>query len=205
MGYQDLTMRNLISALAAAVLIASSGPALAQERDAGYVTAFACGSYSKAAPVTLYALDDSKDYRAVFDRLRGELKSRGVTEQEGAPIRVQLDIQATRQAARRKGRDLGRISRGNAYNEKTQVDVNLWSNKKDSVLGGRRDEVLQQAEDRIRVQILVTDHRNGRCQWQGEAVHDLAGRDTVRTARALLPYLLDHLGQSVRQERIVVD
>jgi len=105
----------------------------------------------------------------------------------------------------RKGRDLGQFSRGNASDQRTRFRINLWSNRQDSVIGGRRDEVLASSVDELHVEITLDDRSDGQCIWQGEAVHRLDGRDELAAAERIIPLLIDRLGRTARAEPVQLD
>jgi hypothetical protein len=87
----------------------------------------------------------------------------------------------------------------------TQVELNLWSNQRDSLFGGRRTDSRGAALDEMRVEVAVNDKSNGRCVWHGEAVVDLDGRDPDRAAALVIPLLVARLGEAVRGEPISLD
>ena len=122
-----------------------------------------------------------------------------------APLRLSLYVDAIREPEIRKGRDLGQFSRGNASDQRTRFRINLWSNRRDSVIGGRRDRVLAPAVDELHVEITLDSRSDGRCVWQGEAVHRLDGRDEQLAAEQLIPLLIDRLGRSASAEPIELE
>ena len=191
----------------ASFLLAVAVPAAGQATGgpAGQVTAFACEALPSPLRVEVEAADGSPQ----SDRLRRvvvrSLAARRAVVAPGAPLRLSLYVDSRREAAIRKGRDLGQFSRGNASDERTRFRINLWSNRRDSVIGGRRDRVLAPAVDELRVEITLDSLSDGRCVWQGEAVLSLDGRDEQLAAEQLIPLLIDRLGRSASAEPIELE
>ncbi|GAB4393873.1 MAG: hypothetical protein Tsb0032_14880 [Kiloniellaceae bacterium] len=80
-----------------------------------------------------------------------------------------------------------------------EVNVNVWSSSKDSVLGGR-----QQAGDVganvFHLNAVLRDRRSGTVAWEGDAYYRLAGPDTEQVARGMVAPLVKKMGQSVARE-----
>ncbi len=195
--------RLILASLFLAVAVPAAGQATGE--SAGQVTAFACEALPSPLRVEVEAADGSPQ----SDRLRRvvvrSLAARQAVVTPGAPLRLSLYVDSRREAAIRKGRDLGQFSRGNSNDERTQFRINLWSNRRDSVIGGRRDRVLAPAVDELRVEITLDSLSDGRCVWQGEAVHSLDGRDEQLAAEQLIPLLIDRLGRSASAEPIELE
>ncbi len=191
----------------AAVLLAAAVPAAGQATDeaVGRVTAFAC----EALPSPLNIDVETSDGSLQADRLRRvlvkSLAARQAVVSPGAPLRLSLYVGSVREPEIRKGRDLGQFSRGSANDERTQFRINLWSNRRDSVIGGRRDQVLAAAVDELHIEITLDSRTNGQCVWQGEAVIRLDGRDETAVAEQIIPLLLERLGRSAKAEPFELD
>jgi hypothetical protein len=83
--------------------------------------------------------------------------------------------------------------------------MNLWSNRKDSVLGGRKDEILAQGLNELRVAIEIHDKSNGHCVWRGNARLDVGSRDEFSVARRIIPLLTKRLGKSIQSDPLYLD
>lgn len=55
--------------------------------------------------------------------------------------------------------------------------MNVWSNRKDSIIGGRKTDVIAGPIDEVWVTISINDKASGKCIWRGEAQHDSIGQD----------------------------
>ncbi len=191
----------------AAVFFAAAVPAAGQPvaEQAGRVTAFACESLPSPLRVDVEVPDASPQAGRLRRALVRSLGARQAVVSPGAPLRLSLYVGSVREPEIRKGRDLGQFSRGNASDQRTRFRINLWSNRRDSVLGGRRDQVLAAAVDELHVEITLDNRSDGRCVWQGEAVHRLDGRDELAAAEQLIPLLIDRLGRSASAEPIELE
>lgn len=175
-------------AVVAAAMLLSGGSAAAQ----GTLNTFACENLPAALRVRVDLLDDAEPMLRVRTVLLAALKRKGIEVADGAPYVLSLGAEATRLAARHKGRDLGSIS--NSTDDDVKMRMNLWSNREDSVLGGRKDSVESDARDEMRVTISINSTGDGRCIWRGDALHDTAGRDQWAVAERMTPILVDAIG-----------
>ncbi len=197
------------SRILAVVFVALAFPALGQTSNeaGGRVTAFVCEALPSPLKVEIEieTLEDSPRSARLRRALLKSLAARDAVVVSGAPLRLSLYVSPTREAETRRERDLARISRGNASDKRTEFHINLWSNRRDSVLGGRREEVLSSAVDELQVEIILDSKSSGQCVWQGEAVHVLGGRDELVVAEKIIPLLMQRLGRSARAEPIELD
>ncbi len=190
-----------------AIFLAAAIPAVGQALDpaSGRLTAFVCESLPSPLRVEIESPEGSSRTDSLKRVLIRALAARHAVVAPGAPLRLSLYVGSVREAEVRKGRDLGEFSRGNASDERTRFRINLWSNKRDSVIGGRRHEILTAAVDELHVEITLDDQSDGRCIWQGEAVHRLDGRDEQSVAEQIIPKLIERLGQSASAEPIALE
>ncbi len=195
--------RLILASFVLAVALPAAGQA--PSGATGSVTAFACTPLPSPLRIEVEASDGSPYGDRLKRVLVRSLAARNAIVMPGAPLRLSLYVGAVREPEIRKGRDLGRFSRGNASGLRTQFRINLWSNQRDSVIGGRRDQVLASAVDELHVEITLDDRSDGQCVWQGEAVHKLEGRDELAAAERIIPLLIERLGRSARAELIELD
>jgi len=189
---------RVFALLTGALAVLSSQPAAAE----GYVKGFVCSDMPKPLDVQVELLDDAEPMLELRKALLAALEKRNARVSGGARLLLTLEAEASHQDVRRKGRDLFEIY--DSTDEDTRFRMNLWSNRRDSVLGGRKDVVDRQGSDEIRVSITINDKTNGRCMWRGEAVHDTAGRDQWDVAEKLLPYVVEAIGRTVAHRVIEI-
>jgi hypothetical protein len=191
--------------LLSAALLAIATPSQAAATRPGSLTAFACGKLPSPLSLEVDAQDDSRQSRELKDALIKALTGRNARIAANAPLKISLHVETLREGTRRKGRDLGEFSRGNRSNERTKFRMNLWSNRKDSVIGGRKDTILSHGLNELHVAIEIHDKSNGQCVWQGEVRLDLDGQDEFSTARRIIPLLAETLGKTIRAEPLQLD
>lgn len=190
----------------AAVLFAAAVPAAGQgtNEPAGRVTSFAC--VPLPSPITLSVETPNGSSQA--DRLRralmNSLSSHNANVRRGAPLKLSLYVELVRGPEIREGADLGSDD-DNIGDENIQIRVDLWSNRRNSVIGGRRDLDTKAEVEKLRIEITLDNRSNGRCVWQGNAEYRLDGRDELETAEKIIPLLVDRLGRSAKAEPITLD
>lgn len=189
-------MRRL---LAIAGLIAFTSPAAADGILSGYV----CGTMPATYQINVEVGDDSAQMLKIREAAIGALKRKRARISGTAELVLAIDVLTVREGAVRKKRDLGSVTDGSS--ERIRARMNLWSNKRDSIIGGRRDGFVKGALDEVRVEITVNDKSTGKCIWRGEAHHDSAGEDQWIVAQKSTLQLLDALGQDIRDRKFEID
>ena len=190
----------------AAALLAAAVPAAGQAKDeaVGRVTAFAC----EALPSPLKIEVETSDGSPQADRLRRvlvrSLAARQAVVTPGAPLRLNLYVESVHAPEISKRPDLDKISSDNDIDERIRIRVEIWSNSRNSIIGGRRDRIPA-AADELLVEITLDSRTNGRCVWQGKAVYKLGGRNELSVAEKIIPLLVERLGRSARAEPIEID
>jgi hypothetical protein len=189
-------MRRLI---AIAGLIAFASPAAAN----GILSGYACGAMPASYQIDIEVADDSAQMLKIRDSAIAALKRKQARISGTAELVLSIDILTVREGAVRKKRDLGSVTDGSS--ERIRARMNLWSNKSDSIIGGRRDGFVKGALDEVRVEITVNDKSNGKCIWRGEAHHGSAGEDQWIIAEKSALQLIDALGQDIRDWKFEID
>lgn len=198
-------IRGFAILLLNATLMASAMSSHAADAQPGSLTAFACGKLPSPLSVEIDAQDDSRQALQLKNALIKALTDRQARIADNAPLKISLHVETVREGARYKGRDLGEFSSGNRADDRTKFRMNLWSNRKDSVIGGRKDALLSRGLDELHVAIEIHDKSNGRCVWQGQARLDLDGQDEYATARRIIPILTNNLGKTIRSAPLELD
>ena len=198
-------IRLFVTILLSAALVGVGTPSQAADTAPGSLTAFACGKLPSPLSVEVDAQDDSQQSRQLKNALIKALTDRKAHIAANAPLKVSLHVETLREGTRRKGRDLGEFKSGNRKDDRTKFRMNLWSNRKDSVMGGRKDAILSQGLNELHVAIEIHDKSNGQCVWQGEARLNLDGQDEFSTARQIIPLLAKSLGKTIRARPLDLD
>jgi len=183
----------------------------ADDGAAGHFVAFACGTVPRPLSVELVVPDDTKDNVKLGQALEGLLRKDGIGVAKASVVKLTLETEIVREAERHRSHDLGEITHSPTTDPnisdttQTEVRVNLWSSRRDSVLTGRQDEVLAQGVDELRLTVKMNDKSNGRCLWQGEIDYSLKGYDPWRAAELLLPTMTAGFGRSVQNEPVTIE
>lgn len=198
--------------LAIALALIAASPAFAANDDAsGHFVAFACGKLPTPLAVELVVPDDTKDNVKLGQTLDELLRKDGVGVAKTAVVKLTLETEVVREAERHRAHDLGEIRRRPVSDpnliDQTETDIrmNLWSSRQDSVLTGRQDEVLSEGVDELRLTVRMNDKSNGRCLWQGEIVYPLKGSDPWRAAEELLPTMTAAFGRTMQNVPVTIE
>ncbi len=204
-------MSRLCAPLLILVLaLAPSLPALPADTPAGYLTAFVCEPLAKPLRVSATILDNTDENIRLHGLLLKRLADNHVTVGPDAALTMSFDVQRVREAGRRKPGDMIDVRVGEDEERIGQegfarVHMNIWSNARDSVLGGRRDTLVSAHVDRLHISVTINSKADGRCVWRGEVVQNLDGRDPGRAADLMIPILADSVGSAVSQKPIDID
>ena len=188
------------------VLITVAVPSIGQETNEapGHVTAFACVSLPSPLNIEVDTSVGSPKSNRLRRVLLRSLAARQAVVSPNAPLRLSLYAGSARHPIIGNIRSPVQLDGGEAFNERIWVRVDIWSNKRNSVIGGWRHQNSALA-DELHIEITLDSQISGQCLWQGKAVFRLDGRDEIATAEKLIPLLVDRLGRSARAEPIELD
>ncbi len=196
----------LVSALAMALV----WPVLAADPPEGYVTAFVCEKLAMPLKVTSRIQDNTDENVRLYGLLVKGLAKNNIKIEPAAGLTMSFDVERVREAAKRKAGDLidvrvGKDEKHIGQEGFAKVHMNIWSNARDSVIGGRRKTLESRLVDRLRISIAINSKSDGRCLWRGEVVQNLDGRDAGRAADRMIPFLADAVGKSMSRKPINID
>ena len=181
-------------------------PSFGQESKeaAGHVTAFAC----VPLPTPLIVEVENSDESSHSDRLRRVLLRSLIAQKavvsSDAPLRLTLHVGSVNNSIVGNMHRLNQLGGGEGIEERIWVRVDLWSNRRNSIIGGKRYQNTA-LTDEIKIEITLDSQINGQCIWQGIAVFRLNGRDETVVSEKLIPLLVDRLGRSARAEPIKLE
>lgn len=185
--------------LTTAAFIAFVSPAAAE----GILSGYACGTMPTAYKVEVEVGDDSAQMLEIRTSAIQALKKKRAEVSGSAELVLAIDIHTLREGAVRKKPDLGSVT--DSSSERIRARMNLWSNKRDSIIGGRKSGFVRGALDEIRIEITINDKSTGKCIWRGEALYDTAGLDQWVVAEKSVLRLIDALGQDIRDREFEID
>jgi hypothetical protein len=190
-------------AIAVAAFFALSGAAPAAEGEGpGQLVAFACGVVPAQARLDVQLSDDTPREKALRDSVAAALKGEGYALAADAPVRVTFEAALARELDPARQGYLGKLD---STNRRTEFQLNLWSSQGDSVLGGVQRPAGSTGPNVNHLTVFVHDKTNGRCLWQGEAMHPMEGANEVEALRRLVPVVLRHFGKTVPQTAFSLD
>lgn len=164
-----------------------------------------CEAIPTGAAVRLSPADDADLYLSVDRPLREALAKAGHAVSEAGPIDLYYTITEAPVAIRRSGPSLGTLEVDTTRSgQRALLLLNVWSTRKDSILGGRKSKSGSQFSTYLFMSFEVNDKESGRCLWRGEGGTELAGDPKVLTA-LITETVMDHLGQAVDKKSVVVD
>ena len=162
-----------------------------------------CDPLAKNAVVQLTPADDSDLYLAVKDGVRRAVEHAGHPVREKAPLELYYALNETAVEIREEGQTLGKVDVRTVNSQvRSQLLVNVWSNKQDSLLGGRRTGSGIRVSNVLIATFELNRQDNGRCVWRGEGAVEL-GADTAQdVAPGLADAVATRIGQGIDRERL---
>jgi hypothetical protein len=175
---------------------------LTHPAHAGNLSAYACGEFAVGKPLDVQVDNDSAQMEKIRTTVINALRDRKTAVSDDAPWVLAIRTEAIREGVRRKGRDLGTVRDGSSEN--VNVRMNVWSNRKDSIIGGRKTDVIAGPVDEVWVTISINDKASGKCIWRGEARHDSIGQDQWEISEKVSLVLIGAMGEATRDRSFEV-
>lgn len=164
-----------------------------------------CEPVPKGADVQLSPADDADLYQSVDRPLREALAKAGHAISKAGPVDLYYTITEAPVAIRRSGPSLGTLEVDTTRRgQRALLLLNVWSTRKDSILGGRKSKSGSQYSTYLFMSFEVNDKKSGKCLWRGEGGTELVGDRKVLIS-LITETVLDHLGQAVDGKSVVVD
>ena len=187
--------RDVMPALA--VVLLAAAPAAADEPSPGVARSMSFLALAPGATVTIRPLDNTRANLALKQSFATALKRRAVRVDEQNAVYVLNFETEVDQAARRREPSLGSAA---GSSRDSEVRINVWATRQDSVLRGRADDQVDRGTLRYTLTATLEEEGTGRRLWQGEASYAGAPADEAATLAAMAGVLADQLGQTVRQK-----
>jgi hypothetical protein len=197
---------RVIAILALGGILAESVPAaIADDSEPlpGRTYASAYGPVPSNQPIAVKPWDNSAANLRVKSTFTDALSKRGVRLTDtGTPLLLNFDTEVESLASPNYGPSLGQAQ---GRNWDSRVRMNLWSNKQDSVLAGRRSDDPAIRTTRYTLRATLDDQRSGQRLWQGEASYTGAPSDEANAFVAMVPVLVESFGQNARPKGFRID
>jgi hypothetical protein len=176
---------------------------LAPNGAPGIVNSVNLGPVDPEAPITVRPLDDSRESLEIKRRFDGALRQAGYAVSDYvAATELSFETEVIEGRFSGDGRNFGRFE-GNS-DRGINLQLNLWSNAKDSVLGGRQKKVDRQANV-YHMNAVLRNRETGKTLWQGDAFCEMLTPDIERIAASMIPPLVRSLGRSVEGETFNIE
>jgi hypothetical protein len=192
--------------LVGVALLLSKAAVAAGSAGVAYSTSYL--TLSPGSAVMIRPLDDTRANLALKRRFSVALKQHAVrVEDQDTPYVLSFETEVDH-GIRRGGPSLGSASgaaSGSAADAASpsgldvEVRVNIWASHRDSLLGGRIDDMATRGTLRYVLTATLEEESTGRRLWQGEASCAGAAADEGATLAAMASVLADQFGRTVRQ------
>lgn len=146
--------------------------------------------------VTLY--DDSDLNLAIRDRMIESLAAAGHTVDGDAAFELAVTSEMHAAAFREREPSLGELS---GTDSDVQMQLNIWSSSRDSVLGGRQAPGPHREASRFEIRTTLRERTLGQVVWEGRASVETEREGASRRVPAMVSALVSHVGQTVRDGR----
>jgi hypothetical protein len=157
-----------------------------------------CEPLKQNAALQLTPADDSDLYLSVQAGLDDVLRKIGHPVDKKAALDMYYSLVETAVEIRGEGPTLGRLDvRTVNRDARAQLLVNLWSNQKDSILGGKRTESGVRVSNVLIVTLELNGQQDGRCIWRGEGAVELGTITSRDVADELTQAVAKRIGEAI--------
>ena len=170
------------------------------------VSARVCEGLKAGATARISPADDSALYLKVGEQVAQAVTAAGHTVRETGEIDVYFTVAEAPVEFRESGPNLGSFSVANpADAPRALVLLNVWSSRKDSILGGQKSKSGSCFSNYLLMPVEVNTRETGKCIWRGEGAIPLGGANADRVAIRLADGIMRFLGKPADRERILVE
>jgi len=177
--------------------IAAPLPAWAEDdqiaHEDGYFTAYAYALLSTGTRIRVDPRDDADEDLALVTTFRRALERRGHSVDPTAGLVMSFDLEVEDDLTLANRPPVSPGAKGDA------VVVHIGRP------AGARGRADSRELPRYRLSVSLDDHRTGRRIWSAEALFAAEYRSAVTTAQAVVPVLLDSIGQTVSRLSLTFD
>jgi hypothetical protein len=142
--------------------------------------------------VTLY--DNTDLDLAIRDEMIEALEGAKHAVSDGAPYELSLETDEEAINFSSKDPSLGEIS---SVGGGLDVELNVWSSTKDSLLGGRQERTVRQGENHFEIHAVLRDRQAGGVVWEGRATVQGDRGSAGPITRKMVDSLVANLGRTV--------
>lgn len=190
---RSLGLACVLIALAAGA--APSTRAAEVDREDGFLTAYAYTLFPSGARLRLDPRDDAADDLALVAVFRRALERRGHIVDPASPLVLSFDLVQEDDVSMAERRAPGA---GSTTGEAMVVQLGRGPDQ-------QRPRADSSTYARYRLSVAVDDRRTGRRAWSAEMLFATDYRGHLGAAQAVVPVVLDSLGQTVNRLSITFD
>ncbi|MHA1597429.1 MAG: hypothetical protein ACTSV1_01800 [Alphaproteobacteria bacterium] len=194
---------SLVLLLSLAVGFGGAMPVSAQGNNMGLLNAVAFKDISKGTPFSVRPLDNSDMNMALKAEFERILRRNGYTVSSDAALVISFETrdQIGAYSTRDKRAVLELQARGGREGgEDAKMRFNLFDSNTGGVFNRGKGETTIATPTQYRIDITVDDAATGKRYWQAWAVADLTQPDSMALTRAMVPVLVENLGQTVKSK-----
>lgn len=189
----------IASLLLAMVLLAPFDATGAE--DMGTMNAIASEPMKPGRVIQLRSLDDNESNLALEADIRQALKRAGYQLRDDADLVLTFETRQTEGAYSSNRRTILEVEGENATgdDEYLKTRMSIFNSKSGGVLNkGRESGTKTVTAPQYRLDFFLDDRSNGKRVWQGWATADLGLRDAPHLNGAMVPFLVQNLGKTVK-------
>jgi len=184
-------------------LIGAAGEAYAQDYGEGQLNAVSYKPLPAGASFSVRPLDNSDQNMILKSEFEQALRAKGYTVADDAALVISFetrneigafttrDKRAVLELNARGGREGG---------EDANMRFNLFDSNTGGVFNSGKGETSIVRQSRYRVDISVDNQGDGKRLWQAWAIANLDQSDGLTLTRAMVPALIDSLGNTVKRK-----
>lgn len=185
---------------AALILGHAANPALGQldpNGEPGIVNTVGYADVDPRAEIAVRPLDGSKENLEIKRRFESALQEAGYAVSDyTADIELSFETEVVGGSYSRDPGNLGSLEGGGGG---VQLNFNIWSSSKDSLLGGRQKDKARRANI-FHISAVLRNRTSGQTLWQGDAYSEMLTANTQHLAQSMIQPLVRNLGRSVEGE-----
>lgn len=171
--------------------------------EEGILNAVALKPLPEGVPITVRPMDNSDENLILQKEFERELRLRGYTVAEGAPLIMTFETRDTLGAwTSGERRSVLEFEGGGdgIGGDNYRARLNLFDSGRGGMLNegqGRNTSIVTPSQ--YRVDLNIDDRETGKRLWQAWATADLKQSDGLTLTRAMVPVLVESLGRTTRR------
>jgi hypothetical protein len=190
----------------AVLVTVHAGLTMAQESPTGVLNAVAFKPLPAGAPILVRPFNDTDENLAIKKEFEEALKARGYTIGTD-PKGIVLSFESRSQPGywtstpQRKFVELqGSAGSGTRLEKGSRGVVNLYNSQQGAVFNEGKRNVVTPAATLFRLDVNIDDKTEGKSLWLAWALANLAEGDTATLARAMVPVIVDTIGEGAKEQ-----